>query len=160
MRIAPAQWAELYSAPHKVEYKITIDGTDYFSDRMQGNPVITKPLLDKPAIGRVCTSTLTVVIRPVEGTVIPRGASAQLYCRLISTSGDGKVTDWVKQGRYNICSRSGERQVAFVMRDDMIKAGQTYLDKTKIESWPIQQTDVLKSFPQVWVCLIRRFLLI
>ena len=92
MRTAPTNWAALLAAPHKVEYKLNINGVDYLSGNLQGNPVISKPLLDKPAIGRVCSATMKAVIRPIAGITIPKAARVYAYCRLVSPDGN-TITD-------------------------------------------------------------------
>lgn len=138
MQTAPANWDTIFNATHKTEYKFNIDGVDYMSDHLQGNPKITKPLLDKPAVGRVCSTTIDVVIRPIAGVVIPKAARVYCYCRLISQDGQS-TTDWVSQGSYYVSSRSGKSNITLSMRDDMVKAGQTYFDKTPIVNWPCSQ---------------------
>lgn len=148
MRSAPANWNALFGVAHKTEYKLTINGVDYYSDDMQGNPIITRPLLDKPAIGRVCSATMTVTIRPVAGVDIPKAAAVSAYVRLVSKDGL-TTTAWVSIGKFNISSRSGKTNIALTLRDDMIKAGQTYLDKTSISNWPVQQSAVVDDIAAI-----------
>lgn len=138
MQNAPQNWDALFASSHKTEYKLVIDGVDYTAENLQGDPKITKPLLNKPEIGRVCSTTMTAVIRPKSGVTIPKAARAYCFCRL--TSPDGQTaTDWIPQGAYFVCSRSGKTNIALTLRDDMVKAGQTYYDKTSIKNWPCQQ---------------------
>ena len=109
MRIAPTNWDTLFSnasGVHITEYKLVINNITYYSENMQSRPIITKPLLGEPAIGRVCSATMTVAIRPIENTIIPKAARVLAYCRL--TSQDGSITtDWILIGKFNISSRSG-----------------------------------------------------
>ena len=71
MQNLPTNWAELFEAPHRTEYKLVINGIEYDSTHLQGNPVLTKPLLEKPTIGRVCSATLSATVIPYEDTPIP-----------------------------------------------------------------------------------------
>lgn len=148
MQHAPTNWAALFSAAHKTEFKLVINGVDYLSDHLQGDPKITKPLLDKPAIGRVCSTTMSVVIRPIDGVTIPKAARARCYCRLVSPDGL-TVTDWMPQGAFFISSRSGKTNITLSLRDDMIKAGQTYFDKTSITNWPCAQDTVVEDIASI-----------
>lgn len=148
MRTAPTNWDVLFSAPHRVEYKLNIDGVDYAGENLQGNPVISKPLLDKPAIGRVCSATMKAVIRPIDGVTIPKAARTYCYCRLVSQDGN-TVTEWVKQGCFYVSSRSGKTNITLNMRDDMVKAGQTYFDKAALYDWPKQQDLVVADIARI-----------
>ena len=147
MQTAPSNWAALFAAEHKTEYKYTINGVDYFSNSIQGTPVIVKPLLDKPAIGRVCSATASLTLWPVNVT-IPKAARVLVYCRL--TSADGStVTDWMPQGRFYVTSRRTRSNLILNLRDDMVKAGQTYLDKSQYNDWPQQQADVAADIASI-----------
>ena len=148
MRKAPSKWAALLAMPHKVEYKLNIDGIDYLGENLRGNPVISKPLLDAPAIGRVCSATMKAVIHPIDGVAIPKAARVYAFCRLVSP--DGKTaTDWVKQGCFYISSRTGKTNVTLNLRDDMVKAGQTYFDKSTLTDWPKQQAIVVADIAKI-----------
>lgn len=151
MRIAPTNWDTLFSdasGVHITEYKLVINDITYYSENMQSKPIITKPLLDKPTIGRVCSATMTVTIRPIENVTIPKGARVLAYCRL--TSQDGSITtNWVLIGKFNISSRSGTKILTLNCRDDMIKAGQTYLDKSSLTGWPVQQSLVVNDIARI-----------
>ena len=130
MQTTPANWATVLAGPHKKEYKLLINGVEYGAADMQGTPVITKPLLDSPAIGRVCSATLSAVIRPKPNITIPKAARVYAYVRV--TNGT-LTTDWLPQGRYYVCSRSVRTNITITCRDEMIKGGRTYLDKTELE---------------------------
>lgn len=152
MRVAPTNWNTLFantSGVHITEYKLVINNITYYSDNMQSRPIITKPLLDEPTIGRVCSATMTVAIRPIENTTIPKAARVLAYCRL--TSQDGSITtDWKLIGKFNISSRSGTKILTLKCRDDMIKAGQTYLDKADPTlNWPVQQSVVVNDIARI-----------
>ncbi|MDD3337817.1 MAG: hypothetical protein PHS82_03060 [Lachnospiraceae bacterium] len=127
---------------------MNIDGEDYLSENMQGNPVLTKPLLEKPAIGRVCSATMSVAIKPMAGITIPKAARVYAYCRLVTK--DGKTaTQWLPQGAFYISSRSGKTNISLSLRDDMVKAGQTYYDKSSITNWPATQQLVLDDICRI-----------
>lgn len=148
MRIAPAYWNALFFDSHITEYKLVIDDVSYYSENMQSAPIITRPLIEKPTIGRVCSATLTVAIRPIENVTIPKGARVLAYCRLVSKDGT-TTTNWVLIGKFNVSSRSGTKIITLNCRDDMIKAGQTYLDKSSLTGWPIQQSLVVKDIARI-----------
>lgn len=148
MRIAPTGWTTLFANEHRIEYKVMINNVDY-SDYLQSNPEITKPLLDEPAIGRVCSAEMTVAIRPIVNVTIPKAARVLVYCRLLSWDRTTTITDWVSLGRFNISSRSGSTILTLKCRDDMIQAGQTYLDKSAISGWPVQQSIVVNDICRI-----------
>lgn len=151
MRVAPTNWDTLFSdasGVHITEYKLVINDITYYSENMQSKPIITKPLLDKPAIGRVCSATMTVAIRPIANTTIPKAARVLAYCRLTSQDG-ATTTDWKLIGKFNISSRSGRNILTLNCRDDMVKAGQTYLDKSSVTGWPVQQSVVVNDIARI-----------
>lgn len=142
MQNLPENWAAFYDAPHKTEYKLVINGVEYDSTHLQGNPVITKPLLEKPTIGRVCSATLSAVVIPYEDKAIPKAARVFLYSRL--KDAEGNVTEWLPQGRYYVSSRSGKTNITLTMRDEMLKGGRTYIDKSELD-WPASQVDIVNE---------------
>lgn len=146
MQTAPQNWNTLLSAAHRVEYRLVLDGQEYFGANIVGTPVLTKPLLDEPAIGRVCSATLQITIHPFSQITIPKAARAYYYCRLVSGN---TVTDWIPQGAFYISSRSGRASLSLTLRDDMIKAGQTYFDKTAFDDWPQRQVDVVADIASI-----------
>ncbi len=148
MQIVPANWAALFDSAHKTEYKFIINDVEYLGTNLQGDPKITKSLLDKPAIGRVCSTTVSVVVRPKENVEIPKAARVRCFCRLVSPDGQ-TATSWIPQGNYFISSRTGKTNLSLTLRDDMIKAGQTYFDKTSIKDWPAAQDTVLTDIAEL-----------
>ena len=148
MRIAPTGWTSLFANEHRIEYKVLIDNVDY-SDHLQSNPEITKPLLDDFTIGRVCSAEMTVAVRPIVNVTIPKAARVLVYCRLLSWDRTTTVTDWVSLGRFFVSSRSGSTILTLRCRDDMLKAGQTYLDKSAITGWPVQQSVVVDDICRI-----------
>ena len=56
MQTRSPTWQSLFNGAHKTEYKYVINGVDYLGDKIKDTAVITKPLLEKPAIGRTCTA--------------------------------------------------------------------------------------------------------
>lgn len=148
MQNQPAQWAALFAGEHKTEYRFDINGVSYYSDRITGTPVITKPLLDVPTFGRVCTGQLEVTIYPYTNTDIPKAAPVNAYCRLSNLSGSVK-TAWIPQGKYFISSRSGTNPLKLTCLDYMIKTGQTYRDKSAFREWPQKMTAVVNEIASI-----------
>ena len=141
MQTLPANWSAVTAGSHRKEYKLVINGVTYEAGDMQGTPIITKPLLESPAIGRVCSATLTATIRPKANTPIPKAARVWAYVRVT----DGTTTtDWLPQGRFYVCSRTSKTNITITCRDEMIKGGKTYLDKTALD-FPATQTDVVNE---------------
>lgn len=148
MQTAPANWATIFAAPHKTEYKFIIGDKEYLGDRIRGIPSITKPLLEKPAIGRVCSATMSVTVQPYSDAPIPKAARVKAYCRLVTTDGNSS-TDWVPQGCFYVTSRIARTTLNLSLRDDMIKAGQTYFDKAHWSEWPQQQSEVAADIASI-----------
>ncbi len=148
MQTVPANWAALFNSAHKTEYKFIINDIEYLGTNLQGDPKITKALLDKPAIGRVCSATVSVVVRPKDNIEIPKAARVSCFCRLVSPDGQ-TVTSWIPQGNYFISSRSGKTNLTLNLRDDMVKAGQTYFDKSQITDWPAGQDAVVEDIARI-----------
>lgn len=97
MQKRPPNWAELFSSAHKTEYRFVIDGDVYQGNDLKGTPTITKPLLNKPGIGSVCTGSLSLTLYPhTTVNAIPKAALVEVYCRLTSPDGS-TVTDWLPQ---------------------------------------------------------------
>lgn len=142
MQNLPENWAEFYDAPHKIEYKLVINGIEYGKENLKGDPVLTKPLLEKPVVGRVCSATLSATIIPRTDTAIPKAARVFMSCRLVDANGN--TTDWLPQGRFYVSSRSGKTAIALTMRDEMLKGGRTYIDKSELE-WPASQVDIVNE---------------
>ena len=146
MQSVPANWGSIFSASHKTEYRFTVNGVNYEGDDLKDTPVIVKPLLDKPAIGRCCTGQAKFKIYP-KGT-IPKAATVDAYCRLRSATGNA-VTNWIPQGKFYISNRKGKDLLEITCLDRMIKAGVTYRDKCAFNSWPQPMTAVVNDICRV-----------
>lgn len=145
MQQQPANWAAVFAVPHITEYRFLINGVEYRESDIQGTPTIEKPLMQEPCIGRCCTGLLSVTIRQHENEVIPKGAPVHVFCRLKARE-TGLITGWAAQGRYWISRRTKSGSlVSLTCRDNMMLAGQTYLDKTKFIEWPVSMTEVLNE---------------
>lgn len=143
MQALPEKWADIFASPHTTEYKVDIAGIEYYSDHIMQSPTITKPLLEKPTIGRVCSATFSVTILPFDGVIIPKAARVLAYCRLKDEAGN--TTGWLPQGRYYVSSRSGNQStISLTCRDDMLKGGVSYIDKSQLD-WPASHEDVVKE---------------
>lgn len=145
MQSRPDNWAAVFAVPHITEYRFLIGGSEYRESDIQGTPIIEKPLMQEPCIGRCCTGSLTLAVRPHVGETIPKAACVQAFCRLKSRNGN-TVTDWVKQGKYWVSRRSTSGSlVTLTCRDGMMLAGRTYLDKTQYTVWPVAMADVFNE---------------
>lgn len=145
MQSCPDNWAAVFAVPHVTEYRFLIGGSEYRESDIQGTPIIEKPLMQEPCIGRCCTGSLTIAVRPHANETIPKAACVQAFCRLKSRNGN-TVTDWVKQGKYWVSRRSTSGSlVTLTCRDGMMLAGRTYLDKTQYTVWPVAMADVFNE---------------
>lgn len=145
MQSRPENWATVFATPHTVEYRFLIDGDEYRENDIQGTPAIEKPLMQEPCIGRCCTASLTLAIRPHTNHTIPKAASVQAFCRLKKRGGD-TATAWVPLGKYWISRRSASGElVTLTCYDGMMLAGRTYRDKTAFTVWPVAMTDVFSE---------------
>lgn len=142
MQNRPANWAAIFASPHVTEYRFLINGDEYREKDLQGTPILEKPLMQEPCIGRCCTGSVTLAIRPHANAPIPKAASVIAYCRLKSRDGL-TVTDWIEQGHFWISRRSASNDLLMLTcRDGMMLAGRTYLDKTSFITWPVAMIDV------------------
>ena len=142
MQNVTALWNTLFNADHKTEYRYDINGVSYYAEDRKGDPIINKPLIDKPAIGRVCTGSTQITVYPKAD--IPKAALVNAYCRLVSPDGN-TVSEWIPQGKYYVSGRSGTSPLKLECKDYMIRAGVTYQDKTAFEEWPQYMDDVLEE---------------
>ena len=144
MQTRPANWETLFAdLNHKTEYRYIINGVEYTGSYVQGVPVIEKPMMLQPVIGRCCTGSFTITVRKIPNVTIPKAAPVSVYCRLVK--GNMK-TDWVPQGVFWITKRSGYGElITLTCRDNMILAGRTYTDKTQITEWPAPMVDVFEE---------------
>ena len=138
MQSRPDNWAAVFAVPHVTEYRFLIGGSEYRESDIQGTPIIEKPLMQEPCIGRCCTGSLTIAVRPHANETIPKAACVQAFCRLKSRNGN-TVKYWVSRR-----STSGSL-VTLTCRDGMMLAGRTYLDKTQYTVWPVAMADVFNE---------------
>ena len=57
MQSRPDNWAAVFAVPHVTEYRFLIGGSEYRESDIQGTPIIEKPLMQEPCIGRCCTGS-------------------------------------------------------------------------------------------------------
>ena len=142
MQTAPTNWTALWNNPHRVCYRINIDGVDYTKNDFSDVPIIERPLMQEPSIGRCCTANLTLTIRQKAGVTIPKAAPVSVFCWLENNAGE--KSGELELGHFFISRRSGSGSLlAMTCRDGMVKAGQTYQDKTAYTEWPVAMTDVV-----------------
>lgn len=141
MQTKPANWDRLLAADHSVVYSVTVNGVAYGQAFILEPPTLSRPMLDTPAIGRCCTGSLAIRLNLTSAN-IRKAASVQLRCALT----DGTTTTaYISLGKYFVTSRVGGKPVSLTCLDSMIKAGQTYLDKTAFTTWPQSMTDVVNE---------------
>ena len=143
MQVHPSNWDLLLQQPHITQYRFTINDEVKTGDYIQGVPVIEKPMMLEPVIGRCCTGSLTITVRKADNEQIPKASPVEVDCRLASYD-ETTVSEWIPQGRYFVTKRQGFGElVSLTCRDSMINAGKTYRDKATIASWPASMADVL-----------------
>ena len=147
MYTAPTNWETIFGGAHKTEYKLVIGGVEYTEDYIQEPPRLTRPLMDVPAIGKVCSATLVATVIERADVTIETAAEVYFYCRLKNNT---TQTDWVPLGRFLVSSRSkGEGVITLTCRDFMLKTGRTYFDKTSFTEWPQSYADVAADIAQI-----------
>ena len=146
MQTVPASWNTIFNATHTTEYRFTIDGVNYEGSDLKDTPIISKPLLDKPALGRCCTGSVQVKVYPKRE--IPKAATVDAYCRLRSANGS-TVTSWLPQGKYYVSTRSGKNPLQLNCLDRMIKAGIPYREKSAYTSWPVAMKTVVTEICRI-----------
>ena len=147
--VTPVNWDTLFNASHKTRYLFIIDDVRYDENDIYATPVIERSYTLQPAIGRCGTSTLTLTIKPKAGTTIPKAAPVLAYCRLTNQTGT-QVTAWYPLGKFWITKRRGSSNLLeLTCRDTMIKANQTYQDKTSFAEWPVNVVDVLNEIAAI-----------
>ena len=146
MQTKPTSWNSIFASPHITEYRFDVNGVSYYRADLKEAPVIKKPLLDKPAIGRCCTGSVQLKIFP-KGD-IPKAAAVNAYCRLKDRE-TGETTGWLQQGKFLITRRQGKKVLTLQCSDYMIKAGQTYRDKTAFTEWPQSMSAVVNEIRQI-----------
>ena len=149
MQTHPTNWETLLAGPHITEYKYVINGVTYYGSDMQEAPTILKPLMDKPAIGRCCSGTISMTLRTRPNINIPKASTVTAYCRLASVD-KSVTTAWVEQGHYYISKRGKNAKLLDITcRDGMLKASDTYLDKTQFDEWPVPMSDVVDEIAEI-----------
>lgn len=146
MQTKPTSWNSIFASSHITEYRFDINGVKYYRADMKEAPVIKKPLLDRPGIGRCCTGSVQLKIFP-KGD-IPKAAAVNAYCRLKDRD-TGETTDWLPQGKFLITRRQGKKVLTLQCSDYMIKAGQTYRDKSAFTEWPQSMSAVLNEICRI-----------
>lgn len=148
MQTRPKNWETLFAGPHKTEYKFLIAGEEYRGSDLQGTPMLLKPLMDRPSVGRCGSGTLTLSVRKKEGVPIPTAASVTAFCRLASKDGS-VVTDWVEQGHFCVSKRQGKNIINLTCRDLMLKAGELYAPRATFSEWPVPMSDVVAEIAAI-----------
>lgn len=146
MQKQPNNWGAVASAPYFSEYKFVIAGEEYTKAELQGTPVIEKPLMKTPTIGKCCSGMLQICIR---GASIPKAAPVIAYSRIVSKT-TGTASDWIEQGHYFVSSRVKKSNcVQFTCRDLMLKANAEYYERSAIEDWPATMADVVNEISTI-----------
>lgn len=149
MQNRPANWSALLSENHAVEWEFIIGGVTYTAKDIQGTPVIEKPMMAEPVIGRCCTGLLSIAVRQQAGKPIPKAAPVIARCRLKDRV-NGTVSGWLEQGHYWVSQRKTDAGLTtLTCRDGMILAGRTYSDKTAFIEWPVQMKAVLDEIVSI-----------
>jgi len=141
--VTPVDWDTLFNASHKTRYLFIVNGVRYTETEMFGYPNLKRDLMKNPCIGRCGVAALSFKAKVLPGTAIPKAAQVLAYCRLTSQDST-QVTAWYPLGTFWITKRSSKASyLELTCYDTMIKANQTYQDKTSFTEWPVNVVKVM-----------------
>lgn len=167
MQTTSALYKSIFADPaHIVEWKITVNGTDYAGQRIApgGSPKISRRLLNgnEPAVGACIAATLTCSIIEASSAV-PRMAAVVVSYRLAiplpENAGENAqqtVSEWHTLGTFYIDTRQVDKaNGALILScyDKMLVAtgagGATYAELTGFDEWPQTQAAVVSEIASI-----------
>lgn len=135
MQATSELYRELLALPHETETRLLIDGAAYTTPQLvQGSLQVTAALFSgtTPSVGGAVAGEVTVGLLGVSSGSVARMAELRPQVRLVAR--DGRVSEWIAQGVYNVDSRSYNRQTHVLTLhgyDKMLAAEQWYTGGNK-----------------------------
>ena len=149
------------NANHSVEWRVTVNGTDYGKDKLAAStgggdalPRLTRNLFagSTPTIGGCCAATFECTIFEASSNV-PRMATVVPAYRLVNGN---TTSDWMTLGTFYIDTRSVNKStgaLSLYCYDRMLMAdgaeGKSYANLTEFDEWPQSMSDVVDEIASI-----------
>lgn len=130
MQTTSALYQELLALPHSEESRLLIDGAAYGTPDLAEGSLKTEGSLfsgTTPAVGGAVAGEVSVELLGVASGSVARMAKLQPQVRLVGA--DGRTSEWIAQGVYNVDKRSYNKQTGVLTLhgyDKMLATEQWY----------------------------------
>lgn len=130
MQTTSALYQELLALPHTEESRLLIDGTAYGTPKLVEGSLKTEGSLfsgTTPAVGGAVAGEVSAALLGVASGSVARMAKLQPQVRLVGA--DGRASEWIAQGVYNVDKRSYNKQTGVLTLhgyDKMLATEQWY----------------------------------
>lgn len=130
MQTTSALYQELLALPHTEESRLLIDGTAYGTPKLVEGSLKTEGSLfsgTTPSVGGAVAGEVSAELLGVASGSVARMAKLQPQVRLVGA--DGRASEWIAQGVYNVDKRSYNKQTGVLTLhgyDKMLATEQWY----------------------------------
>lgn len=130
MQTTSALYQELLALPHTEESRLLIDGTAYGTPKLVEGSLKTEGSLfsgTTPSVGGAVAGEVSAELLGVASGSVARMAKLQPQVRLVGA--DGRASEWIAQGVYNVDKRSYNKQAGVLTLhgyDKMLATEQWY----------------------------------
>jgi len=130
MQTTSALYQELLALPHTEEIRLLIDGTAYGTPKLVEGSLKTEGSLfsgTTPSVGGAVAGEVSAELLGVASGSVARMAKLQPQVRLVGA--DGRASEWIAQGVYNVDKRSYNKQTGVLTLhgyDKMLATEQWY----------------------------------
>lgn len=137
MQTTSALYQELLALPHEVESRLLIDGTAYGTPKLVEGSLKTEGSLfsgTTPSVGGAVAGEVSAELLGVASGSVARMAKLQPQVRLVGA--DGRASEWIAQGVYNVDKRSYSKQTGVLTLhgyDKMLATEQWYTGTDKVD---------------------------
>lgn len=137
MQTTSALYQELLALPHTEESRLLIDGTAYGTPKLVEGSLKTEGSLfsgTTPSVGGAVAGEVSAELLGVASGSVARMAKLQPQVRLVGA--DGRASEWIAQGVYNVDKRSYNKQAGVLTLhgyDKMLATEQWYTGTDKVD---------------------------
>lgn len=137
MQTTSALYQELLALPHTEESRLLIDGTAYGTPKLVEGSLKTEGSLfsgTTPSVGGAVAGEVSAELLGVASGSVARMAKLQPQVRLVGA--DGRASEWIAQGVYNVDKRSYNKQTGVLTLhgyDKMLATEQWYTGTDKVD---------------------------
>lgn len=137
MQTTSALYQELLALPHAEESRLLIDGTAYGTPKLVEGSLKTEGSLfsgTTPSVGGAVAGEVSAELLGVASGSVARMAKLQPQVRLVGA--DGRASEWIAQGVYNVDKRSYNKQTGVLTLhgyDKMLATEQWYTGTDKVD---------------------------